>query len=230
MKITANIKILPYLFLIVFVQCKTHIKVKEVKTYPIVIRDNAGVHDNMWEHIKPYQKQLTDKLSDTLIYNAQELDKNGKNPGLGILTSDAMIMLADSLFGKKDYVVWINRGGLRTALSKGFLTVGNIFELMPFDNTICMIEMNESIFKENDDVLKNKNFIIMDREKSSPNKLEEKMKKGCYLLLSDFLMNGGDGIKISSNVGKCSNYLIRNAIIRYLQNKRKISDTLNIKP
>lgn len=226
----ANIKILVLLPFMLFVYCKTHIKVKEVKTYPIVIRDNSGVQADMWEYIKPYQTQLKNKLSDTLIYNAYELDKKGKNPGLGILTSEAMIMLADSLFGKKDYVVWINRGGLRTELSKGFLTVGNIFELMPFDNTLCMTEINETLYKENDDVLKNKDFIIIDRDKSSSKKLEEKMKKGCYLLLSDFLMNGGDGLKISSNTGRCSNYLIRDAIIQYLKIKRKFSDTLCIKP
>jgi hypothetical protein len=230
MKIAANIQILMYLIVIVFVQCKTHIKVKEVKTYPIIVRNNSGVQAKVWEHIKPYQTQLSNKLSDTLIFNAYELDKKGKNPGLGILTSEAMIMLADSLFGKKDYVVWINRGGLRTELSKGFLTVGNIFELMPFDNTLCMTEINETLYKENDDVLKNKDFIIIDRDKSSSKKLEEKMKKGCYLLVSDFLMNGGDGLKISSNNARCSNYLIRDAIIRYLKIKRKFSDTLSIKP
>lgn len=230
MKISANIKILPYLVVFIFVHCKTHVKVKEVKTYPVVIRDNSGVQDKMWEHIKPYQTQLKNKLSDTLIYNAYDLDKKGKTPGLGILTAEAMIMLADSLFGKKDYVVWINRGGLRTELSRGYLTVGNIFELMPFDNTICMTELNEALYKENDDVLKNKDFIIIDRDKNSTKKLEEKMKKGCYLLVSDFLINGGDGLKISSNTGICSNYLIRDAIIRYLKIKRKFSDTLSIRP
>lgn len=229
MKVIANIKILLYFTIIVFIQCNTHVKVHEIKTYPVVVRGNNDEQLEIKERIMPYRAQLLSKLSDTLIYNAEELDKNGKRPSLGILTSEAIIMLADSLFGIKDYVVWINRGGLRTELSKGYLTVGNIYELMPFDNTLCLVELNPILYKENIDVLKNKDFIIFDREKSPFSVLEEKMKKGCYVLLSDFLMNGGDGIKIPAKYGKCSNYLIRDAIIRYLKIKSKTSDTLIIK-
>lgn len=225
----ANINILILLFIILLAGCRTHIKVKEIKMYPVVIKEDSGEEEKLAESIKPYQIALRNKLSDTLIYNAHNLDKKGKVPGLGILTSDAMIFLADSIFGKKDYVVWMNRGGLRTELSRGFLTVGNIYELMPFDNTICMVEINEETYKENKEVLKNKDFIIIDRGKSSPDIIEEKMKRGCYVLLSDFLLNGGDGIKIMNKPSSCSSYFIRDAIIRFLKMKRKNSDTLNLR-
>ncbi|MCX8081626.1 MAG: 5'-nucleotidase C-terminal domain-containing protein [Bacteroidia bacterium] len=220
-----GILILPMVFL--FCTCKTQIQIKEIKNKPNVINKEIEASEKFVGIIQPYRKELKKHLSDTLIYNKVILDKKGKRPGLGILVADAMMFVADSIFGKHDYVVWMNRGGLRTELPKGYLTVEKIFELMPFDNTVCLVEADENILRENEEILKQKDFIVCSRGGVSAEDVINK-KKAFRLLVSDFLVNGGDGLKINSDKAQCRNYLVRDAIIRYLKHKRKQTDTLYI--
>ena len=38
-------------------------------------------------------------------------------------------------------IALLNFGGLRAPINQGEITVGNVFELMPFDNTIMMVRL-----------------------------------------------------------------------------------------
>ena len=41
-----------------------------------------------------------------------------------------------------------NMGGLRTALPEGDITYGNIYEITPFENTLCIVTMNGALLRE----------------------------------------------------------------------------------
>ena len=41
-----------------------------------------------------------------------------------------------------------NMGGLRTALPEGDITYGNIYEITPFENTLCIVTMNGVLLRE----------------------------------------------------------------------------------
>jgi len=86
--------------------------------------------------IKPYREQLQKEIN-TVIGKA-EVDMVRGNPEslLGDFVTDVILDTARQ-FGQVDFAI-TNNGGLRAPVYKGNITVGNIFELMPFGNRIVL--------------------------------------------------------------------------------------------
>jgi len=55
--------------------------------------------------------------------------------------ADAIKTMAEMKFQKKIDAAFVNFGGIRSYLPKGDVTVGKIFELMPFDNLVVLQEI-----------------------------------------------------------------------------------------
>jgi 2',3'-cyclic-nucleotide 2'-phosphodiesterase (5'-nucleotidase family) len=58
-----------------------------------------------------------------------------------------MRIMAEQKFGKKVDAAFINYGGIRSYIAKGEITVGKIYELMPFDNLIVLQDLKGAVFK-----------------------------------------------------------------------------------
>jgi 2',3'-cyclic-nucleotide 2'-phosphodiesterase (5'-nucleotidase family) len=61
---------------------------------------------------------------------------------LGNLTADMVRNAMVSLRGHVVHMAVINNGGLRVPLYKGPITVGRVYELMPFDNTLVLLKLS----------------------------------------------------------------------------------------
>ena len=55
--------------------------------------------------------------------------------------TNAMKIMAEKKFETHVDAAFINYGGIRSYLPKGDITIGRIFELMPFDNLIVLQEI-----------------------------------------------------------------------------------------
>ena len=76
-----------------------------------------------------------------------QLIKETPEGNLGNFVCDALFKkhvdyLAEDL-QKADFVL-LNNGGLRTNVPAGTLTIGKLFELMPFDNELVIVTLNSS--------------------------------------------------------------------------------------
>jgi 2',3'-cyclic-nucleotide 2'-phosphodiesterase (5'-nucleotidase family) len=68
--------------------------------------------------------------------------RKGKPEGLlNNFIADLMLERANRDFDKPVNVALTNRGGLRAAIPKGAVTLGNIYEVMPFENELVVLEM-----------------------------------------------------------------------------------------
>ncbi len=84
-------------------------------------------------------KDSIDKTMNTIIgFSVDGLSKKQPESGLGNFMTDAMRILAEKEFNIAVDAAFINYGGVRSYIPKGNITVGNIFELMPFDNTLVL--------------------------------------------------------------------------------------------
>ncbi len=126
---------------------------------------------------------------------------------LGNLCSDLVFVFADSCLKSQvgfglDAAV-LNLGGLRTALPKGEINVGNMYEVMPFENSVVVLKLNGSMM---DSLFKH--IVRRGGEPVSGLKLEvnEKLQYSAWLgqrrfdsrrdywvATSDYLAFGGDG-------------------------------------
>jgi len=65
------------------------------------------------------------------------------NSALGNLVTDAM-----RLFDESVEVALFNAGGIRADLPTGKLTFGNLYDSLPFDNTVCLVRLSGQQLKE----------------------------------------------------------------------------------
>ena len=73
-------------------------------------------------------------------YKAKVVAYRPESP-LSNLIADVLRESAEIYIGRKADVGLVNVGGLRTSLAEGNVTFGNIYRILPFENTLCIVTM-----------------------------------------------------------------------------------------
>ena len=92
--------------------------------------------------LTPYQKTVDSIMSPVIGQSARPESE------LSNLVADILRCSASAYIGRIADVGVTNMGGLRTALPEGDITYGNIYEITPFENTLCIVTMNGSLLRE----------------------------------------------------------------------------------
>ena len=95
--------------------------------------------------IQEYKDQLDSEMNEVIGKAAFDLNNNSgvAESVLGNFVSDLILSQSIEYFGSQIDLALINaRGGLRIPISKGDITVGKVFELMPFDNEVWVVELS----------------------------------------------------------------------------------------
>ena len=126
-----------------------------------------------------------------------------------------------------------NTGGLRNSISSGPITVGNIFELMPFNNSLVVFEMDgkflpelvESMKKRGGDPFMAFGQIFNKKDKYDFLQLIKFDTNRKYMVVtSDYLLDRGDDIIKPEYLSKIrfeSSILIRDALILQIKNSNE---------
>ncbi|MEI7596751.1 MAG: 5'-nucleotidase [Bacteroidota bacterium] len=229
---TFTLLLLSYLFS----ACSTNYIVTQHNTKLIPLKTKEIIPDSSClKIILPYQNFIKDSMSKVLI-------KSDSIIGTDIIEGKINNLIADIVFqtgnnnliklGKtKADLCLLNDGGIRTTLPQGEITIGSIFELMPFENKIVAVVISKEKYNE---ML---NYIVLENEKTfSGIRLEIKnnfivknsldtINKSQYIIItSDYLANGGDNMNFFLNPIEYINIgaKIRDEIIYYLIDKNKL--------
>ena len=194
-----------------------------------VIGIQAGVDSTILAIITPYQVRIEDQMNEVLTYTKHDLEKGKPQSTIGNFVTDLCLNYADA------HICVMNNGGLRTTISKGEITRGKLYELMPFENELVVLELNK------DDYIGLLNYIgsrggepfsgitiaINKDGKILSNSWPVNFEKGekVRVLTSDYLANGGDEMsffheKEQQKVG----LKLRDAIIDYCSK----TDTIDV--
>ena len=63
------------------------------------------------------------------------------SPTLSNLIADVLRQAAASVLGRPADVGLVNVGGIRNVLTEGNITTQNIYEILPFENSLCVLEI-----------------------------------------------------------------------------------------
>jgi len=221
-------KIYIILFTILFYSCETtyHLNSFDSK----VLNVNSVIDSTIYNIIQPYQNEIEEQMNETLVYTKNDLTKGRPQSTIGNFVTDLCLNYCDA------NICVFNNGGLRTTIDKGDITRGKIFELMPFENELVILELNKTDFIGllnyislrggepfsglNIKIDKNNNII----EHSWPVNFNN--NETVRVLTSDYLANGGD--KMSFFKGKKQHKIglkLRDAIIDYCEK----NDTIDIR-
>ena len=136
---------------------------------------------------------------------------------------------------------YVNYGGLRASLPKGEITVGNIFELMPFENEIVLIKISgESVQKMAERIAARGGEGVAGLILGIRNEKVGTLKIGgigvnpansYWLVTNDYIANGGDQMSMFLNAVERINtkMKIRDVLIQALGDRYKKDGIISVK-
>ncbi len=138
------------LIAMVMLGCKTvqHVADADVSYYRVdekMAQQDSAI--NAW--LAPYQSELAAQMAEIIGTVEADLQKDKPNSDLGNWFADALLEEAEKITGRDiDFAVQ-NYGGLRLpSIPRGPLTTGKIYELMPFDNMLVILEARKGIVQK----------------------------------------------------------------------------------
>ncbi|MDR0542160.1 MAG: 5'-nucleotidase C-terminal domain-containing protein [Dysgonamonadaceae bacterium] len=108
---------------------------------------DAKANPAMAALVASYKTQLDAKMNAPIGVAAQTLQKGFPQSLLSNFTADAMQQMAETEWGHVDFAV-MNMGGLRSTLNQGPITLGNLYEVYPFENRLVLLELPGKAVKD----------------------------------------------------------------------------------
>ena len=203
--------------------CSSHLTISGSKD-PILSNDNSQSELN--EFLQPYSDSLKVLMSEKIAYTNMDLIKERPS-------SNLMKWVANAIFShetknvrlSKPAFCLLNTGGLRSIIGKGDVTVGDIFKLMPFDNSVVWVEFDKSILNEIEIYLQNSGGEPLANAVFEDNLLQfakEVEYESFVLITSDYLFGGGDSMDFmkKGKLIKNEGILIRDILIEEAKDQK----------
>lgn len=182
--------------------------------------------------IEPFRASLAEEMSEVIGFNKFEMAKYQPESPLGTFMCDAILSEASKMYENEIDFSVINYGGIRIPfLSAGDIKVGRIFELMPFENYIVVLnldlETTERLFEQMAGrggwPMSNNVQMKIDTTQLSYDVSIDGKKLGAKnqykVLISDYIANGGDDCDfLKETPRETLDILLRDAIIEHLRN------------
>lgn len=140
-------KLIPLLCILAFVGCES---TKEYVRHSFDSFEHRNVSvgseisddPEVAEFIKPYIAELGREMGRVITRAEGSFERGAPEGTLGNLVADLSRSRASSELRQNVDIVVMNNGGLRIPLPAGDITVGMVYELMPFDNIIAVLTLN----------------------------------------------------------------------------------------
>ncbi len=182
--------------------------------------------------IETYRLEMKAKMDHVIGYSDSTLTKYEPESPLSNFVADIVMSEAmkfstgndEVLMSKVNSFCILNFGGLRATINQGKITIGNIYELMPFDNTIVITKLKSVeidsiynyLYKANGQPLSNCQFNLSSNDNLLT--IGGQVYDGeseIYVVTSDYLFGGGDKMNFFKKSVKYwdTGILIRDALI-----------------
>lgn len=137
-----------------FLSCSSPPKLINKEALPVKLSEQykAAEDENIKSFILPYADSLSKTMNEVLIVSAQPLTKEQPESLLGNFVADIVFKRGNEKYkqmgGDKIDMCVLNNGGLRSALPAGNITIGKLYELMPFENEMVVLSLKGEKMQE----------------------------------------------------------------------------------
>lgn len=114
------------------------------KLIPVKNHLDSKTDDSFSDLIDAYSATVAEKMNEVLGYCPKTLRKGNPESPLGNLTADGLIWMAKEYYDTDADVSIYNSGGIRAEISKGDVTLGDVYAAYPFDNVLTLLKMKGS--------------------------------------------------------------------------------------
>ncbi|HXH19773.1 MAG TPA: 5'-nucleotidase [Chitinophagales bacterium] len=192
------------------------------------IDGTGGADSSIIAFIHPYRDSLRKEMTEVVAISSIMMEKGKPESLLGNFVADLLLEKGKQYDSAADCCI-LNYGSLRLPfLPAGEITKGMIYELMPFDNFLVLIELRGEVVRQLLDYIAFQGgwpvagikFKIRDGKSFDIliNDLPLQPGKIYRVVISDYLADGGDNLSMLRNE-KRKNFgiFIRDVILEYLK-------------
>ena len=90
-------------------------------------------------YLRPIKQEVDAKMNIVIGQAAETMKGHGPESLLSNLNADIYRQAASTFLGQEIDISIVNLGGLRTVVTAGDITIGKVFELMPFENELVIL-------------------------------------------------------------------------------------------
>ncbi|QHL87252.1 hypothetical protein GU926_07325 [Nibribacter ruber] len=154
--------------------------------------------------IAPYRERVDKTMNEVIGQAPKALEKDGLESTLGNFVADLTRTQTMVAYGKPIDMGAITSGALRNPIDQGPVTVGDIFELMPFENEMMVLTLSGKTVQEMFDFAAARKILSVSNatftvQNGKPLNIMIGGKpfdpdKTYTLAISDYLANGGDNM------------------------------------
>ncbi|TDE15449.1 5'-nucleotidase C-terminal domain-containing protein [Dyadobacter psychrotolerans] len=230
--------------LIVISSCAKHFDVKhsEYKQYAMDSQLNAD--SSMLRYYAPYKQKMEAEMNRVIGFTTAEITKSSAPESLlGDFYADAVLAESRKIDPSIQFAFPTTKGGIRTSVPKGDITITHVFELMPFENEVVILKLSGQNMKILIDYLATSSGqpvsgLRMKIKNKEPYDVTIDGKpfdvsQTYTMVTSDYIANNGDEQKSLANPleRKNAGKKIRDVLIDYIseqtKNGRKITPQLD---
>jgi 2',3'-cyclic-nucleotide 2'-phosphodiesterase (5'-nucleotidase family) len=221
--------------LLLSISCQKKASFSSISESHFII-NSKSIDSAIFRTISPYKLSHDANMQIVIGQSEKALLKADLESTLGNFFCDA-VMIETKKYLAKDSVLLnaavFNKGGLRNPLPQGNITIGNIFELMPFDNEVVILKLSGVQLKNMVDKISEKGgipisgirIIIKDNKPTQATINGQSIDESKYywVVTSDYLANGGDNYIFFKNAieKKTTSILLRDMIITHCKSLTK---------
>jgi 2',3'-cyclic-nucleotide 2'-phosphodiesterase (5'-nucleotidase family) len=228
--------------------CKSQYVHTSSETRNLIVSDSAMPVDSQLVYLYlPYKQELEKNITRIISVTREEMVKGKPESNLTNFLADLLLEEGSRSTGISGQTIepdisYFNYGGIRTFLPKGEITVGKIFELMPFENELVFLKLSgkqvqeflNHIAAKGGDSLGGVRFTISDNtatEIEIDNTLL-KPEDEYWLVTNDYIASGGDGLELLTKPMELvsTNRKIRDAIISFMERKQLKNEEIFVRP
>jgi 2',3'-cyclic-nucleotide 2'-phosphodiesterase (5'-nucleotidase family) len=219
---------------ILLISCHTAYQPTSLKYSTYGMNGTMRKDSSVQAMLKPFSDTVSLKMNDVVGEMARSLTKKPVDGNLGHFMADGYLAMAREKFNPGADVAFMNLGGIRLpAIQAGQLRRGTLYELMPFDNMMEIVEVKGSLLQEYLDHIAARdggggvaglvftirgNKAVEVRIGGKPIDLS-----ATYVVVnSDYVVNGGGGFNGFRDLPrKRTGYFLRDALLDYCEEKAR---------
>jgi 2',3'-cyclic-nucleotide 2'-phosphodiesterase (5'-nucleotidase family) len=205
--------------------------------------DSSIVSNSLDSLISPYREKLNEEMMQVIGYSDSNLLSYAPESPLSNFVADVVfqrglefLQQLDLSSGASNTFCMLNFGGIRSAINKGEITIATIYELMPFDNTIVVLQLRHDLVPELLKALIESGGQPVSNAQLRYDKngvhfyiggLEYTWTENVFVITSDYLANGGDKMDFFKNhmTRWDTGILIRDVLLDHISKQKTIHYT-----
>lgn len=203
------------------------------KKYNVDSTSINRIDTTIYNQIQPYKDSLQTVMNNIVAVSDTAMIKGRPESLLSNWVADVFLSYARKIYNDTIHACVYNMGGIRAILPKGNITLRNIYQLMPFENELVVLQLKGTVIYEmvNHIALQGGDAVSGLTLKIKNNKAQDILIQGFEIdtamiytiLTNDFIADGGDKYYcFKKNIMRQSlDITVRNALLNYLNTAQR---------